>query len=90
MRSEGTPIEISFPKIVVDIELAGSNSLLGGLCKVFREKDYLKYINVLNPDEIVFVIKKVHKELNLYHEINLVRDVFKIDEKKITVLISEK
>ncbi len=73
--------------MIVRIELAGTNSLIGRLCEEFEKKDYLKHIGVLNPTEIVFVIKRVHKELNLYDEINKVRDIMKIDEKKITVFI---
>ncbi len=80
--------EISFPRMIINIDLAGTNSLIGGLCKELQNNDYLQHIGRLNPTEIVFVIKRVHKELNLYEEVNKVRDVLKIDEKKIIVFMS--
>lgn len=83
-------LDISFPKIIINIDIVGSNSLLGALCVEFQKKGYLQHTNtkgILKPDEIVFIVKKVHNGINLYSEINKVRDVLNIEEDKITVLI---
>ncbi len=78
---------VNIPKMIISIELAGTNSLIGALCEELIKKDFMKDIGVLHPDEIVFIIKKVYPILNLYEEINKVRDILKIDEKKITVYV---
>ncbi len=80
-------LSASFPRMVINVDMVGDNSLLGALFIALQEKGLLLDIGVLNPDEIVFVIKKVHGQVNLYNEINKVRDVLKIDEKKITVFM---
>jgi hypothetical protein len=76
-----------FPRMVVKVNLVGHNSLLGGLCVELQKKGYLKGVGFLYPEEIVFVIKKLQDEVNLYEELNKVRDVLKIDEKVITLFI---
>ena len=48
---------------------------------------HTRYRGILKPEEIVFIIKKVHKDVNVYAEINKVRDILNIEESKITVLI---
>ena len=78
---------ISFPRMVIHIDLAGSNSLLGGLAEEFMKRGYMEHIGLLDPTEIVFAIKRVHIELNLYAEINKVRDILKIPENRITVFM---
>lgn len=85
MRTEVLSVE--FPRMVVNVDIVGSNSLLGALTNKFIEAGLIENIGRLCPTEIVFVIKKVHQDINLYKEINLVRDILKIDEKKITVFI---
>jgi hypothetical protein len=84
---EGVAVSIEFPKITIKIEVAGTDSLLGALCTVFIARGFIKNIGVLEPDEIEFVIKRVHKDLDLYAEINKVRDILKIKEEKIKVTI---
>ncbi len=78
-------VTIEFEKLIIRIALVGSNSLVGGLCMAFLKRDYMRHIGALVPEEICFKIKDIHPEINLYDEINKVRDMFKIDEKKITV-----
>lgn len=74
--------------MVITVNLVGHNSLLGALCERLIEANLIKDIGVLHPEEIVFSIKKAHPEVNLYKELNDVRDILKIDEKKITLYIS--
>ena len=78
---------VSFPKMTIRVNLVGDNSLVGALAVKIIEKDYMKHIGVLRPDEILFIIKQVHKGVNLYEELNRVKDVYKIDEKKIALLL---
>lgn len=78
---------VSFPRMIINVDLVGHNSLLGGLCEDLQERGHLKNVGVLRPAEIVFVIKKVHAGVNLYEELNKVRDVMKIDEKVITLFV---
>ena len=59
---------------------------MGALCEKLIEKDLMQHVGVLDPDEIVFVVKKVQPEVNLYQELNKVRDILKIEESKITLL----
>jgi len=82
-------MEITLPRIVINVELVGTNSLLGSLCRYFLENhpDCLKNIGVLNPEEIVFIIEKVAEDIDLHYEIRKVRDAFKIKENKIVVNI---
>ena len=49
-------ISVSFPRLQVNVDYVGSNSLLGALCKKLIEKDLMKNIGVLDPEEIVFII----------------------------------
>lgn len=86
--NEMHPVSVNFPRMVITVNLVGHNSLLGALCERLIETGYIKNIGILKPDEIVFSIKKVHPEVNLYQELNDVRDILKIDEKKITLFIS--
>lgn len=79
---------INFPRMVITIGLVGHNSLMGALCERLIEDKLIQDVGILNPAEIVFVIKKVHPEVNLYKELTDVRDIFKIDENKITIFIS--
>jgi hypothetical protein len=78
---------IEFPRMVVNVRVVGHNSLLGALALRFIENGYINHIGCLKPTEIVFVIKRVLEEVNLYDEINKVRDLMKIDENKITVFV---
>ena len=78
---------ISFPRLVIQVDLAGDNSLAGALCQEFIQRDYMRHIGLLEPAEIVFSIKRVHSQVNLYKEINQVRDIFKIPEDKITIFM---
>ena len=78
---------IEFPMMVVNVRVVGHNSLVGALATKFIEAGYIEHIGRLNPTEIVFKIHTVVSEVNLYEEINKVRDFLKIDEKKITVFI---
>lgn len=80
-------IEISFAKMTINVDLVGHNSLIGALCERFLQNDYMKHIGSLNPEQIIFVIKRVQPEVNMYEEMNKVRDILKIDEKKLTLLI---
>ena len=74
--------------MVITVGLVGHNSLVGALCERLIEDKLIHDVGMLNPDEIVFSIKKVHPEVNLYKELNDVRDILQIDEKKITLFIS--
>lgn len=76
---------IKFPRMCITVNVVGDNSLCGALAIRLTEKGYINHIECLEPEEIVFVINKVMPEVNLYEEINKVRDIFKIDENKITV-----
>lgn len=78
---------IEFPRMVINVKVVGHNSLLGALALKFIENGYINHIGLLKPIEIVFVIKKVLAEVNLYDEINKVRDLMKIDEQRITVFM---
>jgi len=78
---------VSFARMVIKVDYVGHNSLLGGFCQELQERGHLKNVGVLHPTEIVFVIKKLHAGVNLYEELNKVRDVMKIDEKVITLFI---
>lgn len=80
-------LEVSFPALTIPVEVCGSNSLLGALCQELVKKDLLKNVGVLNPERITFVIQRVHKDINLYAEINKVRDELKIKESKINIVI---
>ena len=81
-------ISVAFPKLTINVGLVGHNSLTGGLCETLIEKDLMKNLGVLQPEQIVFVIERVQSGVNLYDEVNKVRDLFKIDEKKIIVVTS--
>ena len=50
--------------------------------------DMLHNLNVLKPDEIVFFVSKARHDVNLYEELNKVRDLLKIDESKIKLFIA--
>lgn len=76
---------VTLPRIVLHIDILGSNSLLGALGKEFIKRDCIQYVGRIHPTEIVFVLKKAHTLINIYEEINLVRDVLKIPEDKIIV-----
>ena len=78
---------VSFPRMIINVEYAGTNSLVGSLCVKLIENNHIRNVGVLHPDEIVFVINYIHPSLNLYEEINKVRDILKIPEDKITVHI---
>lgn len=86
MKSEES---IKLPRLVMHLDLVGTDSLVGKLTEEFIKRDCVQYVGLLKiePVEIVFVIKKVHKEINLYKEINKVRDIFKIDEKNIIIFM---
>lgn len=81
-------LSVSFPRMVITVGLVGHNSLMGALCERLIEDGFIQDVGSLNPEEIVFKIKKVQPEVNLYKELNDVRDILKIDEKKITLYIS--
>ena len=78
---------VSFPRMVIKVDLVGHHSLIGGLCERLIDDKMIQNIGYLNPTEIVFVIKKVQPEVNLYKELMDVRDIFKIDAKKITLYV---
>ena len=78
---------VSFPRMAITVDYVGHNSLLGGFCRELQNRGHLRNVGALRPAEIVFVIKKVHDGVNLYDELNKVRDVLKIDEKVITLFI---
>ncbi len=80
-------VEVSFPRMIITVDLVGTNSLAGALCVELIKNNLIQNIDVLNPDEIVFMLKSVHRDINLYEEINKVRDYLKIDEKKIVVIM---
>lgn len=80
---------ISFPRMVINVRVVGHNSLIGALTIRFIESEYINHIGLLKPDEIVFVIGSVLNEVNIYDEINKVRDLMKIDEKRITVFMEK-
>lgn len=79
--------QISFPRMVISVPLVGHNSLVGSLAEELIDKGLIKDVGILNPEEIVFVVKKILSEVDIYEELNKVRDLFKIDEKKITMLM---
>ncbi len=81
-------LSVNFPLIIINIDRVGTNSLIGGLFQKLLEKDLVKDIGVLCPDEIVFRITSVHPDIDIYQEINAVRDMFKIEETKIKVFIN--
>ncbi len=82
-------VAVTLPRMIIKVDLVGHNSLLGGFCEELQKKGSLKNVGLLHPVELVFVIKKVHTGVNLYEEINRVRDVMKIDEKVITLFIEQ-
>lgn len=89
MEEHGASIETCIPAVTITIETVGTNSLLGALCKDFIDRKVIRDIGVINPDSITFIIKSVHYKVNLYDEINKVRDILKIPEGKISVIISQ-
>ena len=74
--------------MVITVGLVGHNSLMGALCERLIEDKLIQHVGNLDPEEIVFKIKKVQPEVNLYKELSDVRDILKIDEKKITLHMS--
>lgn len=80
---------IVIPRVVIHVEKVGHNSLLGALSAKFIKDGHIKHLEYLQPTEIVFVIKEVLPEVDLYKEINNVRDVMLVDEKKIKVFVSD-
>lgn len=80
-------LEVSFPKITINVNVVGTNSLLGALCEEFIKRDLIKNVGVLKPEAIVFNIKRAYSDINLIEEINKVRDILKIDEKVISVYL---
>jgi hypothetical protein len=83
-------LSVEFPRITINVDVLGTNSLLGSLCIELQKMELLEHTRhrgILKPEEIVFIIKKVHKDVNVYAEINKVRDILNIEESKITVLI---
>lgn len=73
------------PRIIIHIDKMGTNSLVGALCEELKNRDILKNVDVFKPTEIVFTIKETHRTLDVYKEINKVRDLLKIPEEKIIV-----
>lgn len=78
-------VSVSFPKMSITVELVGSNSLVGALAERLIQRDLLKNVGCLDPDEICFNIKKVHDGVDIFEETKKVRDIFKIKESKIKV-----
>lgn len=78
---------VYFPAMIIKVELVGHNSLLGALCEKLIEKNFIKDIGILDPEKIVFVIKQVQENVNIYEELNKVRDVLKINESKISLFV---
>jgi hypothetical protein len=85
--SDTKPTSISFPRMVINVDLVGDFSLAGALAEKLIKARLMKHVGILHPEEIVFVIGRVQPGVNLYKELNSVRDIFKIDEKKITLFI---
>lgn len=78
---------IIVPKITIEINYVGSNSLMGSLYEDLVNKDLVKHIGVLCPDEIVFEIKRAHPELDIYKELRDVSVLFKIPSNKIKLYL---
>ncbi len=87
MKSKPQLVSMEFPRMVVKVDLVGTNSLVGALCDELIKRNCIQDIGLLKPDEIVFEIKNVHPQVNLYDEIDKVRDLFKINETKITIFM---
>jgi hypothetical protein len=75
------------PRLTIQVDHVGHNSLIGGVVNKLREMDMLKHIEDVGFTEVVFVIKGSHTDVNLYEEINKVRDDFRLQEKQITVFL---
>lgn len=80
-------VSVDIPKIVIDVEVVGSNSLLGALCKELSERNVLMNVNILHTEKLVFNIHRVHPEVNIYEELNAVRDFLKMEEKRIQIFV---
>jgi hypothetical protein len=80
-------VSVTTPMIACSIDLVGDHSLVGAFAKELIERGWTKHVGLLNPSEVIFYIRRVQPGVNLYKELNAVRDIFKIDEKRITLVI---
>lgn len=78
---------IEIPAICIELDLVGDNSLTGAVCNYFKSKHWIKELQFIEPESVTFIIKRVHPNVNLYKEINAVRDLMNIEEEKIKVFI---
>ncbi len=82
-------LSVNIPRMTISVDYVATDTLVGALCVELVERNLIKDIGILDPTEIVFLINKAHPNVDLYSEINKVRDFMKIDEKKIIVFIKQ-
>lgn len=91
MEEKGELLEIKTPELVLHVKDIGENSLLGKLCLELKRLELLNKIYAYNPDGIKFILmpgSKLSPNLDIYKEINLVREFLQIEEWKIKFIIS--
>lgn len=86
MKSESHLVSSSTGAVHVVIQTAGDNSLLGGVLQKLLKKG-ISDLTLLTIEQIFFEIEHVHPDVNLYDEINTVRDTFRMKEEDIRVHI---
>ena len=88
-EQESVSLGVFIPLVTLSVGTVGSNSLIGGLTEYLRDTGHLQDIGLITFEAIHFNIKSVHPAVDIYAEINAVRDIFKIDEKKIKVFFQK-
>lgn len=82
-------LSVTLPSVVIRVDKVGTNSLIGALAQYLRERDCLQHLGQIESPEIMFKVKNVHPDVDLYEELNLVRRMLKVDERIIKLIIEK-
>ena len=77
--------ESEIATIVVDVSVVGHNSLIGSLAARLIEDGHIQDIEYLKMKKVVFNVKKILPEIDLYREINNVKNLTPLKEDNISV-----
>jgi hypothetical protein len=86
-------LEINTPELLIPVNNLGTNSLLGALVLKLQELNLLDKLYAYNPDSIKFLLlegSNVNQNIDLYFELNLVKNFLKIDANKIKFHVNTK
>lgn len=77
--------EIKLAETTIIVERVGDNSLLGAVLDDLYKKGYLKSENNITFTKLIFIVKSVHPDVNLWEEARKVSAYLEIEPTKIIV-----